>query len=73
MSNLFDLPPEEFSFYLEEGQYTPERRRELIEGYNAAFAARNARPPVPEGSCFKPRSWAFWRTLAAWGIRRWTT
>jgi hypothetical protein len=49
MSNLFDLPPEEFSFYLEEGQYTPERRRELIEGYNAAFAARNARPPVPEG------------------------
>jgi hypothetical protein len=48
MSNLFDLPPEEFSFYLEEGQYTPERRRELIEGYNAAFAARNARPPVPE-------------------------
>lgn len=49
MSNLFDLPPEEFSFYLEEGRYTPERRRELIEGYNTAFAARNARPPVPEG------------------------
>lgn len=49
MSNLFDLPPDEFSFYLEEGRYTPERRRELIEGYNAAFAARNARPPVPEG------------------------
>jgi hypothetical protein len=49
MSNLFDLSPEEFSFYLDEGRYAPERRRELIEGYNAAFAARNARPPVPEG------------------------
>jgi hypothetical protein len=48
MSNLFDLPPEEFLFTLDEFGYAPERRRELIEGYNAAFAARNARPPVPE-------------------------
>jgi hypothetical protein len=48
MSNLFDLPPEEFLFTLDEFGYAPDRRRELIEGYNAAFAARNARPPVPE-------------------------
>ena len=48
MSNAFDLPPEEFVSFLDEGRYPTDRRRELIEGYNAAFAARDVRPPVPE-------------------------